>query len=109
MREFPMHSGGVDAPAKISRVGGESLMSATITDMAGIMENYVDACGNEYGPAIEIGGGETWGDVFGSLATYNSNRGEGQTKYMLSSGAAVTVGASGGWLMGKYSLLFQSV
>lgn len=102
MREFPKHSSGVDAPAKINRVGGESLISATITDTAGIMENYADACGNEYGPAIEIGGGETWGDVFGSLATYNGNRGEGQTKYMLSSGAAVTVGASGGWLMGKY-------
>jgi len=88
MSSFPKHSGGIDADAMSTITGG------------GVIENYVDPCGNEHGPAIEIGGGETFGDVFGSLVAYNNNRGEGETKYMLSSGAAVTVGASGGWLMG---------
>jgi len=89
MSEFPKHSSGVDASNESTIAGG------------GVIENYVDPCGNEHGPAIEIGGGETFGDVFGSLAAYNSDLGDGETSYMLSSGAAVTVGASGGWLMGK--------
>ena len=89
MSEFPKHSSGVDTSTESTIASG------------GVIENYVDPCGNEHGPAIEIGGGETFGDVFGSLSAYNSNLEEGETSYMLSSGAAVTVGASGGWLMGK--------
>lgn len=89
MSDFPKHSSGVSSSAP-----------SAITETGGIIENYVDACGTKHGPVMEIGGGETWGDVFQSLAAYNSNRGEDETKYMLSSGAAVTVGASGGWLMG---------
>ena len=89
MSEFPKHSSGVDTSTESTIASG------------GVIENYVDPCGNEHGPAIEIGGGETFGDVFGSLSAYNNNLEKGETSYMLSSGAAVTVGASGGWLMGK--------
>lgn len=58
----------------------------------GVVENYTDSCGTAHGPVIKVGGGETWGNVFGALAANG--------KYMMSSGAAVVVGASGGWLQG---------
>lgn len=57
----------------------------------GVKENTV-ICDKDHGPTIKVGGGETFGMVFAELA-------KGK-KYLLSSGAAVTVGASGGWLGG---------
>jgi len=56
----------------------------------GVIMNYT-SCGTEHGPALKVGGGEKFGQVFGALAP---------SGYMLSSGAAVTVGAAGGWLQG---------
>lgn len=58
----------------------------------GVVETFTDSCGTDHGPVLKVGGGETWGDVFNALAA--------DGKYMASSGAAVTVGASGGWLQG---------
>jgi hypothetical protein len=57
----------------------------------GIIEDF-RACGSSHGPALKVGGGETWGQVFGVLAA--------DRRYMMSSGAAVTVGGAGGWLQG---------
>ena len=57
----------------------------------GVLESKV-ICGVDEGPVLRVGGGETWGNVFSALAAGG--------KYMMSSGAAVTVGASGGWLQG---------
>ena len=57
----------------------------------GIIENF-KPCSTSHGPALKIGGGETWGQVFEALVV--------DGRYMMSSGAAVTVGGSGGWLQG---------
>jgi len=57
----------------------------------GVIENF-HSCGTNHGPALNVGGGETWGDVFNALIA--------DGRYMASSGAAVTVGGSGGWLQG---------
>jgi len=60
--------------------------------LEGVVESYNDSCGTNHGPVLKVGGGETWGNIFKALAANG--------KYMASSGAAVTVGASGGWLQG---------
>ena len=57
----------------------------------GIIEDFT-ACDKHHGPALKVGGGEVWGQVFAALVEDN--------RFMMSSGAAVTVGGSGGWLQG---------
>eukprot|EP00812_Abedinium_dasypus_P012894 NODE_63_length_2289_cov_344.195613.p1 GENE.NODE_63_length_2289_cov_344.195613~~NODE_63_length_2289_cov_344.195613.p1 ORF type:complete len:642 (-),score=135.52 NODE_63_length_2289_cov_344.195613:278-2203(-) len=58
----------------------------------GVDESFTDSCGTAYDAVLRIGGGEAFGNVFAALAD--------DGRYMLSSGAAVPVGASGGWLQG---------
>lgn len=58
----------------------------------GVEDNFVDSCGTSQGAVLKVGGGEAWGEVFSALTT--------DGRYEASSGAAVTVGASGGWLQG---------
>ena len=53
----------------------------------GVVESFVDSCGEDRGPAIKVGGGETFGNLFGALAA--------DGRFVASSGAAVTVGAAG--------------
>ena len=58
----------------------------------GVTEGFKDSCDTAHAAVLKVGGGETWGGVFNALAA--------DGRFEASSGAAVTVGASGGWLQG---------
>jgi len=57
-----------------------------------VTEGFKDSCDTAHAAVLKVGGGETWGGVFNALAA--------DGRFEASSGAAVTVGASGGWLQG---------
>lgn len=60
------------------------------TKYGDIEHNFVDACGQDHGPSLKIGGGQTWTEAYYAAGE----------QWELSGGWCPSVAPNGGWLLG---------
>jgi len=76
-----------------SSMGKDSILiwMYSFTKYLDIKENYKDSCEEKvHSTVIKVGGGQTWGEVYGKL----------KSDYHIVGGGGLTVSAAGGWLQG---------